>query len=74
MRVTLRARGWLRYHVPDQPAVLDVPEGTTASGVMELLRVPVGPCLWVVNGEAVGYDAVLHDGDELDVALMASGG
>ena len=46
----------------------------SASGVMDLLGVPVGPCLWIVNGRAVGYDTPLREGDELEVALMACGG
>jgi hypothetical protein len=41
---------------------------------MDVLGVPVGPCLWILNGETVGYDTLVHDGDELEVALMASGG
>ncbi len=74
MRVHVKLRGWLRHFLPADTTTLDVPEGTTASGVMDLLRIPVGPCLWIVNGEAVGYDTRLHENDMLEVALMAAGG
>lgn len=74
MVVTVRLTGWLRHFVPDGEASATFPDGTTCAGALEMLGVPVGPCLWVRNGERVGYDAVLHDGDRLVVSMMAAGG
>jgi sulfur carrier protein ThiS len=74
LAVHLRLRGWLRDSLPEGQASIDVPAGTTVSGLMDVLRIPVGPCLWILNGESVGYDMLVQDGDELEVALMASGG
>jgi sulfur carrier protein ThiS len=74
MRIRLKLHGWLRDVLPANPATLDVPEDTTASGVMDHLHLPIGPCLWVVNGEKVGYDRTLHEGDLVEAAPMAAGG
>jgi sulfur carrier protein ThiS len=74
VRLYVKLRGWLHDFLPDGQQAVDVPEGTTALDVMDELRIPVGPCLWSVNGQAAGYDTTLHEGDELDVALIASGG
>jgi hypothetical protein len=74
MKVSVRLRGWLEAALPNGRATLDLPSGTTTAGVLDYLGVPAGPCLFVVNGEQASYMAELHEGDQLDVALMASGG
>jgi sulfur carrier protein ThiS len=74
MHVRVRVRGWLLRFLPEGEATVDVSDGSTPAGVMDQLRIPAGPCIWTVNGQAVEYDTPLHDGDELDVALMAAGG
>jgi sulfur carrier protein ThiS len=74
MRVKLKLRGFLRSLIPGGGTTVDVPEGTTVSGMFDILGVPLGPCLWIVNGEAVGYGTRLKENDEVEVAMMASGG
>jgi sulfur carrier protein ThiS len=74
MRMKLKLHGFLRGLVPGGARTFDVPEGTTVSGVFDVLGIPVGPCLWIVNGEAAAYDTTLKEGDEVEVAMMAAGG
>jgi hypothetical protein len=74
VRIRLKLHGWIRDVLPTNPATLDVPRGTTASGVMDHLGLPIGPCLWIVNGEKVGYDRPLHEGDMVEAAPMGASG
>jgi sulfur carrier protein ThiS len=74
VRVKVRLRGWLAGRLPGGRGEVDVEPGTTALGVMDVLHVPAGACVFVVNGEVAKYDTPLHEGDRLDVAMMAAGG
>jgi sulfur carrier protein ThiS len=74
MRVHVTMAGSMDVAMPGGPRDVEVPDGTTTAGLLELLRVFPGPCLYVLNGEVAGYDHVLHDGDRLRVSRMAQGG
>lgn len=74
MTVQVKLRGWLEVALPNGQATLELPIGMTTAGVLDFLGVPAGPCFFVVNGEQASYMAELHEGDQLEVALMASGG
>jgi sulfur carrier protein ThiS len=74
MKVQVKLHGWLDVALPNGRATLDLPGGTTTAGVLDFLGVPAGPCLYVLNGEQASYMAELHEGDRLEIALMASGG
>jgi hypothetical protein len=43
VRVHVKARGWLQYNLERNPTGIEVPEGLTASGVLDLLLIPAGP-------------------------------
>jgi sulfur carrier protein ThiS len=74
IKVQVKLWGWLDVALPNGQAILDLPVGTTTAGVLDHLGVPAGPCFFSLNGEQASYMAVLHEGDRLDIALMASGG
>jgi sulfur carrier protein ThiS len=74
MLVRVRLRGWLEAALPGGQDTLDVPVGTTTSGVLDLLGVPAGPCIFILNGQQATYDAELRQGDRIEIAHMASGG
>jgi sulfur carrier protein ThiS len=74
MLIRVKLKGWLAGRLPGGVTTVEVPPGTTAQGVLDTLHRPVGPCIYAVDGEMVGYDTVLHEGEELEVAMMASGG
>ncbi len=73
MRILLKLHGWLAGAGPSQTA-LEVPPGTTPMGVLDLLGIPAGACVFVRNGEQASYREELHEGDRLEIAHMASGG
>jgi sulfur carrier protein ThiS len=74
MRIDVQLNGWLAGRLPGGRGAVDVPEAATPLDVMDAIGVPVGACIFVVDGEIVKYDAGLRAGDRLEVTLMAAGG
>jgi molybdopterin synthase catalytic subunit len=81
MRVTVRLFGALRESCGEKELPLDVPEGTRAGELRELLAAKhppfeqLGPRIAIsVNLELVDLEQVLHDGDEVAFLPPVSGG
>ena len=83
MKVAIRTGGLLGKYLPAgsarNSAELELPEGTTAAGVIERLGMPPeGGYLVIHNGAAVPKDAraacTLADGDELAIMPPLKGG
>jgi sulfur-carrier protein len=69
----------LSAYLPDRAsgdrADLDLPEGTTVRGVIELLEIPPGlECVSVVNGRDAEPEHPLKDGDVLTLFPPLAGG
>ncbi len=83
MKVAIRTGGLLGKYLPEgsarNSAELELPDGTTATAVIERLGMPSeGSYLVIHNGTAVPKDArgarTLADGDELAIMPPLKGG
>lgn len=52
----------------------DVDEGTSIAGVLGLLDLTGVPTLLILNGQLVGDESILKEGDTLKVFPLVSGG
>jgi molybdopterin converting factor small subunit len=74
MKVKVKLFASLRTLGPDEQ-VLDLPDGTTADNVIDLLKIPrTIRLLKIVNGEHRPADHVLQDGDDLALFPPIAGG
>ncbi|MDG1838549.1 MAG: sulfur carrier protein ThiS [Phycisphaerales bacterium] len=57
---------------------MDIPGGKTVDGLLEQLDRPGGPCAVERNGELVPWrersEAILMDGDRIEVVTLTGGG
>jgi sulfur carrier protein ThiS len=74
IRVEVTLKGSLATRLPGGRGPLDLPEGTTAEGVLAALGVPAVHCIYVVNGAATAKSTPLRDGDRLLVYPPMAGG
>ncbi len=82
MKILVRTAGLLgRYLPPGEQAnraTLEIPDGTTITGVMARLGLPAGSYLVTLNGKAVPEarreKTVLDDGDNLALMPPLKGG
>ena len=77
MKVTVRLFGDLRRYLPkgQNLLVLDLPEGTTAVGMLQHLGIHPGE-VWVIraNRQVIREEQPLHDGDDIEVFEPVGGG
>ena len=81
MRVRVKVYGLLVAAVdnPDRHIELRLPGGTDVAGAIDVLQQTSSlfdprSCIPAVNGERVPFDHVLHDGDEVHLYHVFSGG
>lgn len=77
MRISVKLSGALRRFLPPGQASfeLTLPEDATAPDVIRAMGVPDGEVgLVVVNGNVASDDAMLHDGDVLELLAVMAGG
>ena len=81
MQIRVQLHGLLTAGLddPDQPLELTLPEGTDVADVFEALHerspmIDARACLALVNGVKVPLDWPLHDGDEVGLYHLFSGG
>ena len=74
IRVEVTLKGSLADRLPGGRGPLEVPEGTTAEGVLAVLGVPPVHCIYVVNGATAAKGTLLGDGDRLLVYPPMAGG
>jgi molybdopterin converting factor small subunit len=64
----IQAAGW-------SERVLEVPEGTTAEGLVEMIKLDRSrPRIVTRNGAAIGPDEPVRDGDRVVISPIYSGG
>jgi sulfur carrier protein ThiS len=74
VRIHVSLKGSLADRLPGGRGELDLDEGSTVAAVFELLDVPGRQCVVVVAGTVVKPDAVLREGDRLQVFPPVAGG
>jgi len=82
MNLTVKLYGTLRKYRPDsapgalhQPFTISTPENLTINDLMRSLNIVDGAVnATAVNGDAVGNDTILHDGDAVTLFPPAAGG
>lgn len=67
LRVEVILKGVLADRVPGGRAAIELPAGARAEAILTSLDLPVGPCIYAINGTAVNGTAPLHDGDRVVV-------
>lgn len=74
MRVFVSLRGTLADRLPGGRGELDVADGSAVAIVSERLALPGRQCVFVLNGATVRSDALLHEGDRLQIFPPMAGG
>ncbi|MGQ0793340.1 MAG: molybdopterin converting factor subunit 1 [Deltaproteobacteria bacterium] len=79
MRITLKLFAYLREAMDVQEAALEVEQSATVGELWERFKEKIQPrdnfrVLFAVNGEYVGADCRLKDGDEVAFIPPVSGG
>lgn len=79
MKITLHLFASLAEYLPDQtkgnPNLLDIEEGTTVKGLIDLLRIPPdSPRIIFRNGLKVRADETLAEGDRVGMFPPLAGG
>ena len=77
MQVSFSATGSLRQYVPAAggAAEIDIAPGTTVAMLLERLDITWGEVgIIVLNGQMVEEEAVLHEGDRIELIAPMGGG
>jgi sulfur carrier protein ThiS len=74
VRIHVSLKGTLADRLPGGSGEVEVPDGSIVGRVSDQLGLPGRHCVLVVNGQAVKPDAVLRDGDRLQVFPPMAGG
>ena len=74
VRVSVTLKGTLAGHLPGGRAEMDVARGTAVGGLIEVLRLPRSSYLFVVNGAMVDRDALLSEGNHVQIHPPMAGG
>jgi sulfur carrier protein ThiS len=74
MTLTVRTGSWARRFIPET-VTLTLAEGTTVSGLLEMLPVPPDEIgMAAIEGRVVPRDTVLQDGDAVELLPAIIGG
>jgi len=75
MKITVKLIGPLIYDAGFSEKEIEIPERTTAEGLLELIKVSKQrPKIITRNGRAVASDEELQDGDRIAISPIYSGG
>lgn len=74
LHVEVTLKGVLADRIPGGRAAIELPAGALAEAILTSLDLPVGPCIYAINGAAVKGTAPLHDGDRVVVYPPMAGG
>lgn len=74
-RIELRMFATLRPFQPEGGPAVDIPDGTSVQGLIDLYKLPEKEVnLVFVNGVAAGRDKVIQDGDRVGLFPAVGGG
>ena len=75
MKITVKLIGPLIYQAGFSEKEFEVPAATTAGAILCLLAIPEErPKIVTRNGNAIGFDELLADGDRIAISPIYSGG
>ena len=75
MKVTVETGKWAERYVNERVVVLDIAEGSTATDIVAVLKIPVEEAgLAVLNGKAVAKNHTFSDGDVVTLHPIIVGG
>jgi molybdopterin converting factor small subunit len=75
MRIKVKLIGPLIYEAGFSEKDIEVPAGTTADALLDLIAIPKQrPKIMTRNGKAVAPQELLQDGDKISVSPIYSGG
>jgi molybdopterin converting factor small subunit len=75
MTITVSLFGEYRKYARENEFKMELPDGGTASSVVEKLGIPVTPSLWVlVDGKRAALNRELHDGSAVSFFQPVGGG
>jgi molybdopterin converting factor small subunit len=75
MKIKVKLIGPLIYEAGFSEKDIEVPAGTTADALLDLIAIPKQrPKIMTRNGKAVAPQELLQDGDKISVSPIYSGG
>ena len=74
LRVEVTLKGSLAARLPGGHGPVNVVEGASVGSLLAMFGIPDVHCIYVVNGSAVTRDALLRDGDRVQIFPPMAGG